>query len=459
MSTATVRQLEWVSFEARERFTNRLGEVCLLAMIFASITLPPIRVGGADFWLKAEQIALPLVIAIYFCRMLAGAARVIPWNGLFVAGALYSLCIPISIWYGAEFLRQTVIVRDFYEVPKVWLPVLFFTVAYEVRLSEAALKRLFVLLGIAAACVCFYAWAQWAGLSLTYVLNDYYSAGNHDDALFGARRVYSTVGNPNILGQLLVWCLAAFLLAALNRIGSRIWNISLATACLITLAMTGSRYGLIAGGFTILLAFALPATSRRQRLIQIGLLLLLVPLLGLTFNAVATSNQHTLERFQTLRRPLEADSLRERLDALWLDALDEIEQSPIFGRGPAKTVHTGVYSDSEYLDVLKQFGVLGFLPYLAFFLLPLYLIWKGLRTGSRAGPMLEAQIPATFTTVRVCLIMIVVALLMNIGMSTFYNAPIQGFLWMWMGIGARCAMTIREAVLVPSPTAWNRAGA
>jgi hypothetical protein len=25
---------------------------------------------------------------------------------------------------------------------------------------------------------------------------------------------------------------------------------------------------------------------------------------------------------------------------------------------------------------------------------------------------------------------------MNIGMSTFYNPSLQGFLWMWLGIGA-----------------------
>jgi hypothetical protein len=38
------------------------------------------------------------------------------------------------------------------------------------------------------------------------------------------------------------------------------------------------------------------------------------------------------------------------------------------------------------------------------------------------------------------------ALVMNIGMATFYMPFLQGFLWMWLGIGARCAMTIRESL-------------
>jgi O-antigen ligase len=199
------------------------------------------------------------------------------------------------------------------------------------------------------------------------------------------------------------------------------------------------------GSFVVLLAFALPSTSHRQRALQFRFLLLLVPFMAVLFYLVATSNQHTLERFQTLRRPLQADSLRERVDGLWLDAFAEIKQTPFFGRGPAKSFYKGVITDSEYLDVLKQFGIIGFLPYFAYFIIPLVVLWKGLRAMWCAGPSLEEQIPMTFATLRLCLIMVVTAILMNIGSTIFYDVPLQGFFFLWMGIGTRCATSIREA--------------
>jgi hypothetical protein len=104
-----------------------------------------------------------------------------------------------------------------------------------------------------------------------------------------------------------------------------------------------------------------------------------------------------------------------------------------------------VITDSEYLDVLKQFGIIGFLPYFAYFIIPLVVLWKGLRAMWRAGPSLEERIPLTFATLRLCLVMVVTAILMNIGSTIFYDVPLQGFFFLWMGIGTRCATSIREA--------------
>jgi hypothetical protein len=445
ISAETTYLFERHRWQSGVQLAKWLAEVCVILLVCVSITMPPFKIGGLDFYLKAEQILLPAIVGIYLWMLLAGVARLIRLNGLIVAGAIYSLCIAISIWYGADLLNQTVLLRDFYEIPKVWLPVLFFTVTYEAELSEAALGRLIFWFGLAVGLVCLYAWAQWGNWGLTYPLNRLYSTGNHDDALFGSRRVYATVGNPNLLGMLMTWSLAVFIMALLSRAGTRAWYLVLAVVCLVTLAMTGSRYGLMTGSLVILLVLALPSTSPQKRAIQFRYLLMILPFMAVLFYLVATSNQHTLERFQTLRRPLEADSLRERLDGLWLDAFSEIQQTPFFGRGPAKSFYRGVITDSEYLDVLKQFGIIGFLPYFAYFIIPLGILWKGLRACWRAGPLLEQQIPLTFTVLRFCLIIGVTAIVMNIGSTIFYDVPLQGFFFLWMGIGARCATSIREA--------------
>jgi O-antigen ligase len=259
------------------------------------------------------------------------------------------------------------------------------------------------------------------------------------------------MGNPNVLGQLLTWSVAAFLLAFLLGIGNRAIVTIVILACLVTLGMTGSRYGLLDGAIALLLVVFMPFTPKR-RLSQALLPLVLLPLCVLAIGVVAASNPRTLERFQTLNDPLHTDSAIERFETRWADALDNFSESPFLGRGPAKSIFAGVVVDSEYLGVLEQFGVLGLLAYLAYYLYPLFLIWQGMRSGTRAGPSLEARLPANYLVMRLGLVMIVTALVMNIGMSSFYNQLLQGFLWIWMGLAARAARTIGEANRVCSFT-------
>jgi len=261
-----------------------------------------------------------------------------------------------------------------------------------------------------------------------------------------------------VLGQLMSWCLVAFTMAALSGVRSRLWNIFLAFACLVTLAMTASRYGLITASLGILLIFAFRSSSGKHRTTQLLLLLILLPVFALTFKTVATANRSGIQRIQTLKDPLHTDSLQGRLDVRWVDAAHDVARSPWIGNGSAKEFFGDIITDSEYLDMLKQFGVVGFSVYLAYYLFPLYLLWSGLRAGRQAGQqggsLLEARMPATLLTLRLSAVMIILAFAMSIGESTFTNLLLQGFLWMWMGLGARCAQTLRESsrrVVAPVP--------
>lgn len=442
MAAAFTSLTQPIRWRSEPTLTARLAEVCLIALICLSILAPPLTSAGSSLWLKFEQVALPVAILIYGWMMLSGRAQLIRPNGMFAVAAAYCACILISMWWGSVQLGQAVILRDFYELPKSCLPAAFFTLAYESELSEDALRKLYKFYGIAIFLVCAFAWAQWMKLGFTYTLDTYYSSGMHDDVLESTRRVYSTFGNANVLGELMVWGIAAFLLAALGRIGNRAWDVALAFSCLITLAMTGSRYGLLNGCLTFVLMLVLPAASRGEAAARRGFLLVLFAVFALTFAVVAKSNARTLDRFETLQNPLQVDSFRGRVDRLWVDALDQFKRSPVLGRGPAKTIFTGIYTDSEYLNVLKEFGVVGFVAYSMYFLVPLSLLVKGLQAARRAGPFLERYTPATFLTLRLAFIMVIMAMVMNIGMSTFYNAQLQGFLWMWLGLGARCAKNI-----------------
>ncbi|HEY4949287.1 MAG TPA: hypothetical protein VIH88_03050 [Candidatus Acidoferrales bacterium] len=257
--------------------------------------------------------------------------------------------------------------------------------------------------------------------------------------------MYSTMGNANVLGQLMTWAIVAFTMSFLFRVGSRARNILVAFACLVTLAMTGSRYGLLTTAIGVAMIFALPASFNHRRLTQLGLLVLLLPAFVWAFDATVKTNQGNAQRLASLRHPLEVDSLRARLDDLWLDAANDFVRSPFVLYGPAKSYYTGVFTDSEYLDVLKEFGIIGFLPYLAYYFFPIFLLWRGLRAAKCAGPVWEERLPATFLTLRLAFVLAVTALVMNIGESTFYNQLLQAFLWLWLGLGVSCARRVAWA--------------
>ena len=433
----------------QDRLRQISAQACVIAMVCLSITAPAIVISSALPYFKIEQLLIPVVFAGYLWLLLSGVSRTFRLNGMFLIGLLYFICNIISISYGAYLLGHPVILRDFYELPKVWLPVCFFTIAYEADLSETGLRRLMAALSFAAAAVCLYAWGQFVGLGITYKLNPFYSTGGHiDQELEFARRVYATVGNANVLGALMSWCIVLFVLAALYGVGNRLRNTLVAFACLITMIMTGSRYSIVTLSLGILLIFLLASSAGRRSLPKLALVLVMIPLVVWTYQTIAASNRRTLERYQTLHDPMQVDSLRQRLDILWPIAWEDITKSPFVGHGPGKSfLSVGValegFIDSEYLNVIRELGFIGLIVFLDYYCFPLYLIWKGQRTTRYMGNYLAEHAPALLMTMQAGLIMGVLALLMNVGMSTFYMPFLQGFLWLWLGISARSAVNAR----------------
>lgn len=439
---ATASRIPYGVPQTGARIAQFGGQASIIALICLSILAPPIRFSETFPFLKAEQILLPVIILFYMWFLLAGYARPIRFNGMFIVGAVYSVCFAISTWYGASLLHHSVELRDFYEIPKVLFPVVFFTVAYEAELPERALRRLIGFYSAAVLLACLYAWAQFANLGIANLLNPYYSGGEHIDlVLLYAGRVYSTMANPNVLGQLMSWSIPVFALAILLRVGNRIWNICMIAACLITLAMTASRYGVLTSTLGIALTFVIAPRFVRRRAGQLALLLLVLPLFAWTLRSIAVANPVAGQRFLSLSQPLQTDSARGRFDITWPEALTDFARSPFIGNGPAKTYFGEIPTDSEYLDVLKEFGIIGLLVYLAYYALPLAYVWRGIRVSERGSCRGEERLPATSLVMRASFIMIVLALVMNFGESTFYNLLMQSFLWLWIGLGVRAAET------------------
>lgn len=424
-------------------------------MVCLSVTAPAIVIGSLPF-VKVEELLLPVIVGAYLWLLLIGVARPIRFNGMFVIGFLYCACNGFSIWYGARILGHPVLLSDLYELPKVWLPVAFFTIAYEATLSESAIRRLLSYFSVSILLVCVYAWGQFFGLGFTYKLNPFYSiiGGHIEAALEYGRRVYATVGNPNVLGALMVFSVVLFVLAALFRVGGSIRNVFVALSCLVTLVMTGSRYGVLSIVLAFLLILLVAATAGRNRSARVAALLVVLPAFVWIFVAVATTNRETLERYQTLKKPLQIDSLRERLEGGWIEGWSDFKSSPVFGHGPGKAFlspHGGVI-DSEYLSVLREKGSVGFLVFLCYYLYPIYLIRNGRKAIRLSDPLTE-QLPAHAVCVNAGFVMGALALVMNVGMSTFYTPFLQGFLWLWLGIAAGCAARLSAAF--PARENWH----
>jgi hypothetical protein len=414
----------------------------VIPLMLISILAPVVWL-NSGFWLKVDELLLPVIAIVYVWLMLAGLARPIPPNAMYVVALVFCACIGMSLVYGTEVIGHPLLAPDFFEFPKAVFPVLFFTLAYEADLSESSLRTLAAALVPAVLLICLYAYGQWFNLGFTYYLQPYYSGGLHDDgSLSHYRRVYSTLSNPNTLGILMTWVITAFVLAALFRVVRRFWILAALVASLITLSMTGSRYGLIDTVFALIAIFLLPAPTAKSKMHRHTALLISLPLVLGVILVVAGTNRATLERFEMLQTPMKENSLRMRLDSAWLDAEDLFLQSPVFGQGPAKDILSGVVTDSEYLIILKQFGVVGLIPYLCFFLVPLAMIWKGLKNVARAGPQLEQHWRATYWGLCLGFLVSVTCLVMNIGMGTYYDTSLVAFTWMCMGIGASCAKRI-----------------
>ena len=420
------------------------ASITVTSLICASILLPAIHITDNLPWIKPEQALLPIVLLGYVWFLFAGFARTIRPNAMWTVGTVFATCIALSIWYGADVLRHPVLTRDYYELPKAFLPVIFYTIGLEASLTPEMLRRLWRAFSITICSVCLYAWGQFLNLGFTYALNTLYSGGEHiDNGLLLHGRVYSTMGNANVLGQLMTWAIAGFLLLFLCRVGNRGVSIVLLVASSITLAMTGSRYGLITALIAILLSVVLAIKTSRARASSLALFALAVPVIAVLFAITTRTNPGNTARIASLQHPLQADSLRARLDSLWLDAEQDIVKSPIFGFGPAKVFYTGVFTDSEYLDVLKEFGFVGLLAYLAYYFYPLWELRPGLsRLKNGAVPQPRAFLDLQTVTVIFAVVIAITSLLMNFGESTFYNQLLQAFVWLWLGLGVQCARTV-----------------
>jgi O-antigen ligase len=436
--------IELGSFPPRTRIAKSLGEASLILILGVAILAPAVTLNSNWPQVRTETLMVVLYTFGYGVLRLMGSAKPLRFHAFYLIGALFSLSVAFSMMYGTVVLHHPLSYRDYFEIPKCWLPVLFFTSAYEAELTECSLNRMLNCFALAVGLVCLFGWAQFLTLGIAARLTPLYTDMGHNyTVMLRYGRIFSTMGNPNSLGQLMSWCMSIYVLAFLFGVGSRARNLCVPAMCVVTVALTSSRYGLLTCGGGLLIALAFGSFSRRRGWKLISLLFLigiLVPMFAETQN----NSYWAAHRFEQLRNPLQVDSLRGRLDFLWIEAGDYFLSSPFVGHGPAKTVFDAVFTDSEYLDILKYYGVVGFFCYLAYFFWPLLEMLRGLRATRFHSMELDDRLRANVMVLRAGFAVLCLALLMNIGEFTFYNAELLAFVWLWAGLAVRAAHFVRE---------------
>ena len=150
---------------------------------------------------------------------------------------------------------------------------------------------------------------------------------------------------------------------------------------LVSLVITGSRGGVIAGLFASLVYFNM--LSRRQ-MIKLGtvvlVLIIALPILGLSAFFVAPPHvrDEVMERFDPTSGK-DANEMTSGRKTIWENGIKLFIQSPVYGHGQATFLplnsqyyHLAKRSHNDYLTYLVQYGIIGLMLFL-------YVYWKLLR--------------------------------------------------------------------------------
>src|SRR5271166_6040934 len=355
-------RLVWTgSSEPRTWLSQRLGEIGVAILLCGGVLAPRWEVTPTEPRIRRELFILLAIILAYGWMLISGKAKQARIRMFYLIGIVFSLCVGLSTAYGAQILHHSISIRDFSEIPKSWLPMLFFSVGYGAQISESGLRRLLNYLAIAAFLICLLGWGQFFDWKIAAILTPYYGDGSHNDyTLKVYHRIYSTLTNPNVLSQFLSWTIILYVTALVFGIGNRFRNMFIPAFCLVNIVLTGSRYGILSVVFGFL--FIVPLASKTRRgLSRVLRLVMLFLVFSVIFAVVSQRGSFVIsKRFDELRDPMRAGSLRSRLDFLWVEAAQDFLSSPILGHGPVKIMYGHTFTDSEYLDILKMYGLVGF---------------------------------------------------------------------------------------------------
>ncbi len=214
-----------------------------------------------------------------------------------------------------------------------------------------------------------------------------------DSSLAGTTRVYSYLGNPNLLaGYLIPAVLLSAAAVVVWRGTGKVLALTIAlvtTLCLVLTFSRGGWIGFVAGGFVFLgllvqgLSVKLPPPWRRWALP--GLLATTAATLAVAVSAIAPLR----DRVSTIFSGREDSSNNFRIN-VWTAVIDMIKARPILGIGPGNDAFNKVYpfyqepgytalsAYSVFLEIPVETGIIGLACFLWLLVVTLSCGWRNL---------------------------------------------------------------------------------
>ncbi|MHB8983811.1 MAG: glycosyltransferase [Carboxydocellales bacterium] len=330
----------------------------------------------------------------------------------------------VSIIFAALFLNYRFSFRDVFELVKplkYYLIVLFVAnINFTGRSFNKLLKYLWI----------------FCGLFILAGLLEYLNPGGFKDFLLpyapekvaharlASQRIMGLFGNPNYTGiflMLVINLAFSFLLFQKNKLKAIVLYLIIINLAGIMLLLSMSRTALLATlislGYLLVRALLLNRIAKRQVIGVLGVVLIVVAVFSGFYG------QKFLWRFEEGVNLGTSTSFQAKL-VLWKESIKLIKQSPVFGWGPAKEEMTTLV-DNEYLLIMRRYGLVGLLIYLALYL---NILIRSGRLAARAGSPVKAAYGYAVQGITAGF------LIFNLTAGTFYNLQLMSVYFTLVGV-------------------------
>lgn len=315
---------------------------------------------------RVEELIIFLILPLFFFF------RERKFEDRYLNYFLYSLIalsttIIFSINYGKYFLGVPTSLNDYFEVLKVIKFFIAVFIVSRLNLTNDDIYKLLYVIIFSFILSAVIGLMQFYGiLGFERITAPYYAMDRIYDI---HNRMMGTFFNPNTYGTALTIGVVVVLALSFyeKNYRKKTGLIAIAVILSFTIALTQSRTAVVVLFMAIILLTALNFIKKqftvKHLLIIIGvftvLMLVIVSLLA----------DQILTRFMTLGEIGEDMSFQMRLLAWYLN-LTIFSESMVFGWGPAKLIHTTIV-DSEYILILRRYGIVGFSIYILVYFIPL----------------------------------------------------------------------------------------
>lgn len=351
----------------------RSGRMQVLSLVYMTLAVlgPWINIGTVR-GIRPEEIVLPLMAVVYlsgtgFCLRLPRSLRLV-----LVGLAAIAACISLSLLANVPRSGGGPVARDTLELVRVAKYALVMVLAGYDSATARACRRWFITLILVVVIIAFVqvvAPPEWVFRTMSAMdpsAAHFYASQN---VAAGLRRVTGSFGNPNNFGVFLsasAGLLVGLLASASKRGEGWLLGCALVAVCTAVIA-TQSFTGLLALTLILLVGGTVVVSKRQYRRRALTLFMAVAIAMGTFAGILGIVGSGSFAIGKRLTNASYAlDTMSGRF-MVWTRVAMDMADDPsmlVFGMGPQKESETQVVGgviDSEYVMILKRYGLVGFL--------------------------------------------------------------------------------------------------